>query len=171
MKAKKRVNSVRNKILLYSLAFFFFAFYVLNMCISLKHLNIEAKVRRFEFENFYGFYLPEKEDNMTFSWTRKEAEKILTKKGNIIYIPIGALRPNISTNNVEVTITVNDVISEEFILDSNDWKLISINLSEINDNYIKLKFSVDKTWKPAELLKNSTDYRILGIRVGPIYWE
>jgi len=171
MRSKKITKMIKKKILLYSLILFFFIFFILNLHTSLRHLNIEEKVRRFGLENFYGFYIPEKEDDITFYWTRKEAQKILRKKGDTIHIPVETSKPDITRNNIKLKITINNKIDKDFLIESNGWKLISINLNEINDDYIRIKFLVDNPWKPADLMEDYADYRILGVKVGPIYWE
>ncbi|GAG68925.1 unnamed protein product [marine sediment metagenome] len=126
-----------------------------------------------EIEYIYSFCYPyiKQKNGVMYSWTRNEAVKILRKKGDVVCIPIGNNRPEIEENNVNLKITINDKMKYSYTMNSNDWKLVLINVKGIKDDYIKIKFDVDKTWRPIDLLEDSIDERILGVKVGEIYWE
>jgi hypothetical protein len=150
----------------------FLAFFIaVNFYVSINYLTIEEKAKRFGLENFYGFYTAEEEDGIIFNWTGNEAVKFVEKKGDIVFIPVGNERPDIKENNVSLRISVNNQLKYDCMMNSNEWKIIPIDVGEIKDSYIKIKFDVDSTWEPAGLIKNSEDERILGIKVGEIYWE
>jgi len=126
-----------------------------------------------EFEYIYSFCYPyiKQKNRVMYNWTRNEAVKIPRKKGDVVCIPIGNSRPEIEENNVNLKITINDKMKYSYTMNSNDWKLVLINVKGIKDDYIKIKFDIDKTWRPIDLLEDSVDERILGVKVGEIYWE
>ncbi|OFW49207.1 MAG: hypothetical protein A2163_11540 [Actinobacteria bacterium RBG_13_35_12] len=167
---KPKINYKYNILMLAILIFLVF-FLITNIYTSINHLTVEKKIKRFGLENLYGFYYPEQENTIMYNWTRNEAVKILRKKGDVVCIPVGNSRPEIEENNVNLKITINDKIKCSYKMNSNDWKLVLINVKEIKDDYIKIKFDVDKTWRPIDLLEDSIDKRILGVKVGEIYWE
>jgi hypothetical protein len=167
---KPKINYKYNILMLAILIFLVF-FLITNIYTSINHLTIEKEVKRFGIENLYGFYYSEQENVIMYNWTRNEAVKILRKKGDVVCIPIGNNRPEIEENNVNLKITINNKIKYSYTMNSNDWKLVLINVKEIKDDYIKIKFNIDRTWKPIDLLEDSVDERILGVKVGEIYWE
>ena len=129
--------------------------------------------KRPEFEYIYSFCYPyiKQENEIMYNWTRNEAVKILRKKGDVVCIPISNSKPEIEENNINLKITINNKIKYSYTMNSNDWKLVLINVKGIKDDYIKIKFDIDKTWRPIDLLEDSVDERILGVKVGEIYWE
>ena len=167
---KPKINYKYNILMLAILIFLVF-FLIANIYTSINHLTVEKEVKRFELENLYGFYPPEQENAIMYNWTRNEAVKILRKKGDVVCISIGNNRPEIEENNVNLKITINNKMKYSYTMNSNDWKLVLINVKEIKDDYIKIKFDIDRTWRPIDLLEGSVDKRILGIKVGEIYWE
>ena len=167
---KPKINYKYNILMLAILIFLVF-FLITNIYTSINHLTVEKEVKRFGLENLYGFYYSEQENAIMYNWTRNEAVKILRKKGDVVCIPIGNNRPEIEENNVNLKITINNKIKYSYTMNSNDWKLVLINVKGIKDDYIEIKFNVDKTWRPIDLLEYSIDKRILGVKVGEIYWE
>ena len=165
-----KINYKYNILMLAILIFLVF-FLITNIYTSINHLTVEKEVKRFGSENLYGFYYPEKENGVMYGWTRNEAVKILRKKGDVVCIPVGNNRPGIEENNVNLKITINDKMKYNYTMNSNDWKLVLINVKEIKDDYIEIKFNVDKTWRPIDLFEDSADKRTLGVKVGEIYWE
>lgn len=159
------------KLFIIFLAVFFTFFLALHIHTYVNYLNLEKKAQRFGLENFYGFHHWEKEKDIDFCWTRDEAMKMVKKKGDIIYITIGSSKPDIKQNNINLIININEEIEYNHTIDTNEWKLISINLSSIDDKYIRVRFSVDNAFRPVDLIENSKDYRYLGVKVGPIFWE
>lgn len=150
----------------------FLVFFVgVNIYVSINHLTVEEKVKRFELENLYGFYEPEQEDDITYNRTGKEAVKIVKKKGDVISIPVGSAKPDIKEEGIELEIAVNDEIKYSDLVNSNEWQVISIDVSGIEDDYLRIKFIIEDTWKPADLIEGSEDERTMGIKVGMIYWE
>jgi len=166
---KSEANSKYNVLIIAVIIFLAF-FLVTNVYVSVKHLTIEEKARRFGFENLYGFYVAEEEDGTIYNWTGEEAVKLIERKGDLIFVTVGNDRPDIKENNVNLKVTVNNELEYNYAMNSNDWNVISIDIGEIKDDYVKVKFSVDSTWKPADVVKNSKDNRILGVKVGEIYW-
>ena len=169
--AKKPTTNYKYNILMLAILIFLVFFLLTNIYTSINQLTVEKKIRRLGLENLYGFYYSEQENGMTYNWTRNEAVKILRKKGDVVYIPIGNNRPEIEENNINLKITINNKMEYSYTMNSNDWKLVLMNVKEIKDDYIKIKFDIDKTWRPIDLLEDSIDKRILGVKVGPIYWE
>ncbi|MCJ7666525.1 MAG: hypothetical protein MUO59_07315 [Actinobacteria bacterium] len=167
---KLKINYKYN-ILMLAIGIFLVFFLITNIYTSINHLTVEKEVERFGSENLYGFYSSEQENAIMYNWTMNEAVKILRKKGDVICIPISNSRPEIEENNVNLKITINDKIKGSYKMNSNDWKLVLINVKEIEDEYITIKFDIDRTWRPVDLLEDSTDERILGVKVGEIYWE
>lgn len=167
---KPKINYKYNILMLAILIFLVF-FLITNIYTSINHLTVEKEVKRFGLENFYGFYYPEKENAIMYNWTRNEAVKILRKKGDVVCIPISNSKPEIEENNVNLKITINNKMKYSYTMNSNDWKLVLINVKGIKDDYIEIKFDIDKTWRPIDLLEDSVDKRILGVKVGKIYWE
>ena len=169
--AKNLETNHKYNILMPAILIFLVFFLITNVYTSMNHLTVEKEVKRFESENLYGFYTLKQENALTYNWTGNEAVKILKIKGDAVYIPVGNDRPGIEENNVNLKITINDKIKYSYTMNSNDWQLVLINIKEIKDDYIKIKFDIDNTWRPIDLLEDSADERILGIKVGEIYWE
>jgi threonine dehydrogenase-like Zn-dependent dehydrogenase len=158
-------------ILVISIIIFLLFFIGANTYVSVNYLTAKEKVKRLELENLYGFYEPEEEGGYTYNWTGEEAAKIVKKKGEVVFLPVGNDKPDIEDEGVELKIFVNNEIKFEGLMDSNEWQVIPINVSSIEDDYLKIKFIAGDTWKPADLIEGSEDNRNLGIKAGMIYWE
>ncbi len=169
MKKNRKIS--KYNLLIIAIIIFLVFLLIVNIYVSINYLTVEKKVKRFGLENLYGFYETGQEDNITYSWTGKEAVKIVERKGEIVCIPVGNDRPDIKEAGVDLKITVNNKIKYSDIINSNEWQVISINVGEMKDDYIRIKFSVGDTWKPVDLIEGSTDSRALGVKVGRIYWE
>jgi len=169
MKKIKKIS--KYNILVINIIIFLLFFIGANAYVSINYLTAREKVKKFELENLYGFYTPESEGDIIYNWTGKEAVKVVKKKGDVIYIPVGNDRPDIEDKSVDLKIFVNNEMKYNGLVDSNEWQVIPIDASGIGDDYLMIKFIVGDTWKPADLVEGSEDNRNLGIKAGMIYWE
>ncbi len=158
-------------ILIISIIIFILFFIGASTYVSINYLTAKEKVKKFELENLYGFYGPEEEGSITYNWTGKEAVKIVKKMGDLVYVNIGNDKPDIEEESIDFKILVNGEVKYTGLMNSNEWQVIPIDVSDVGDDYLMIKFIAGDTWKPADLIEGSEDKRILGIKTGMVYWE
>jgi len=139
--------------------------------VSINYLTAREKVKRLGLENLYGFYEPEEEGGIIYNWTGKEAVKIVKKMGDLVYVNVGNDKPDIKDEGIAFKILINGEVKYTGLMDSNEWQVIPIDVSDISDDYLMIKFIAGDTWKPADLVEGSEDKRILGLRASMVYWE
>lgn len=100
-------------------------------------------------------------------WTRERAFAFLKidKISSKLFIKAKTNYPGIN-----VRISINRQFEERISFDDAEWKIIDVNIKDVDTNIIEVMIDVDKTWIPDELLKNG-DTRELGIAVEKIWIE
>ncbi|MQG69940.1 MAG: hypothetical protein FI707_14270, partial [SAR202 cluster bacterium] len=117
----------------------------------------------------YGFYNWERDGASTpFRWTGRRVRFFVTSKPRAIEIPMQVYRIGVDFPGT-VEIALDGRVVNEISFDDDRWRRIRIPTpSNPDKKFSRVDLEVDRTWRPADVLPDSTDTRDLGIMIGEI---
>lgn len=117
-----------------------------------------------------GWYAPDG-DYTPFRWTHRRATAFLATESSSKYISIEARhgRPNPRWFPLRVRLKIDGRLLAEYTLEDNDWRRLRCQIPlEARDCIIRFEMEVNRTWRPAAVLKNR-DPRELGLCIRGIW--
>jgi O-antigen ligase len=175
--AAKAVAGKMSKQFKWMAVFLLLVFGALHLWNSTHSLSINERNKVFGWEQNFGLYVEEKDDEgISFQWTKKRAGIEVKKLGEEMVIPIRASHPDIQTNPVRVRIFLADPnfrkreLIEETHLKNTGWERIESSLLGQGEEKIFLVLDTERTWQPLKLT-GAPDPRSLGLGLGRIWFK
>jgi hypothetical protein len=122
----------------------------------------------------YGFADWETEgDGTAYRWTGGRATFFVPASVRAVEVPLRAFPPGeLGLEAFEIRILVDHRLANRVRLGDDAWHVVRVPAPrpERRGRYWRVDLVVSPTWRPAETIPGSADWRWLGVKVGEIAW-